>query len=100
VIAAFISPYAAERAAVREKFVPGEYFEVFVDTPLQVASERDPKGLYARARSGALTGFTGVDAPYEAPERPELRIATTDTSPEAAADAVIALLERDGILTR
>lgn len=98
VIAAFISPYAAERAAVRERFVPGEFFEVFVDTPLRVAAERDPKGLYARAERGELPDFTGVDAPYELPAEAELRIDTTATSAEQAADAVIELLERNGIL--
>jgi len=99
VIAAFISPYASERAAVREQFVPGEFAEVFIDTPLGVAAQRDPKGLYARAERGELTNFTGIDAPYEVPENPELRIDTTSSSPEQAADEVIGLLERNGILS-
>jgi bifunctional enzyme CysN/CysC len=100
VIAAFISPYASERGAVREQFVPGEFCEVFVDTPLRVAAERDPKGLYARAERGELANFTGVDAPYEAPEQPEVRVDTTQTSPERAADQIIAVLERNGIVAR
>ncbi len=100
VLAAFISPYASERAAVREQFVPGEFVEVHVDTPLPVAVERDPKGLYARALRGELADFTGIDAPYEAPEDAEVRIDTTTSSAEQAADEVIAVLVRNGIIPR
>jgi bifunctional enzyme CysN/CysC len=99
VLASFISPYRAERRGVRALVEPNEFIEVFVDAPLAVAEERDPKGLYRKARAGALTNFTGIDAPYEAPEAPELRIDTSACSPEDAADQVIAALERVGALT-
>jgi bifunctional enzyme CysN/CysC len=99
VLASFISPYRAERRGVRALVEPSEFLEVFVDAPLAVAEERDPKGLYRKARAGALTNFTGIDAPYEAPEAPELRIDTSTCSPEEAADRVIAELERVGAIT-
>ena len=92
VIVALISPYRDARRAVRERFAAGEFVEVFVDTPLEVAEQRDSKGLYARARRGELTDFTGLDAPYEPPDAPELRIDTTTTDADAAADAVLDLL--------
>ena len=68
---------------------PGEFVEVFVDTPLHVAEKRDPKGLYKKARAGAIKNFTGIDSPYEAPESPEIRLAAGTTSPEELADAVV-----------
>ena len=71
---------------------PGEFFEVFVDTPLAAAEARDVKGLYRKARAGQLKNFTGIDSPYEVPEEPELRIDTTKMSSEQAADAIIAML--------
>ena len=77
VITAFISPFRSERQMVRDMMAPGEFVEVFVDTPLSVAEERDVKGLYAKARSGQLKNFTGIDSPYEAPETPEIHIDTT-----------------------
>jgi bifunctional enzyme CysN/CysC len=73
----------------RELFPEGEFIEVFVDTTLAEAERRDTKGLYAKARRGELANFTGIDSPYEVPERPELRIDTATTSAEAAADLVI-----------
>jgi bifunctional enzyme CysN/CysC len=98
VLASFISPFRAERRAVRALVEDGEFIEVFVDAPLAVAEERDPKGLYSKARRGELKNFTGVDSPYEAPESADLRVDTTVLSPEHAADAVIAALERAGVL--
>ena len=92
VIAAFISPYRADRAMVRERFAPNDFFEVFVDTPLAVCEQRDPKGLYVRARAGEIPNFTGISAPYEEPESPELRIDTANCSAEAAASRIAALL--------
>ncbi len=89
VITAFISPFRSERDMVRSMMQPGEFVEVFVDTPLEVAEERDVKGLYAKARSGQLKNFTGIDSPYEAPFNAEIRIDTTAMSPEEAADAII-----------
>lgn len=94
VITAFISPFRAERSSVRDKIRPGEFFEIFIDTPLADAEARDEKGLYKKARAGQLKNFTGIDSPYEAPESPELRIDTTKLTPEQAADAIIALLLR------
>jgi bifunctional enzyme CysN/CysC len=93
---AFISPFRAERSMARSMLQPGEFIEVFIDTPLQIAEERDPKGLYKKARRGELKNFTGIDSPYELPEAPDLRIDTTTTTPEAAAEAVIAFLEARG----
>ncbi|HTN14499.1 MAG TPA: sulfate adenylyltransferase subunit CysN [Sphingomonadaceae bacterium] len=89
VITAFISPFRAEREMVRAMLPEGEFVEIFVDTPLSVAEERDVKGLYRKARSGELKNFTGIDSPYEAPEDPEIRIDTTRTSPEDAADLIV-----------
>ena len=98
VLASFISPYRSERRAIRDLLEPGEFHEVFVDTPLAVAEQRDTKGLYAKARRGELVNFTGVDAPYEAPEHAELRIDTTQTTPDRAAAEIIEMLARAGIL--
>ena len=98
VIASFISPFRAERRSVRALVEEGEFVEVFVDAPLEVAEARDPKGLYGKARRGELKNFTGVDSPYEPPEHPELHVDTSALSAEKAADAVIAALERAGVL--
>ena len=92
VLTAFISPFRAERDMVRQMMAPGEFFEIFIDTPLAEAEKRDEKGLYKKARAGALKNFTGIDSPYEAPLAPDLRIDTTKTSPDQAAEMVIALL--------
>ncbi len=89
VITAFISPFRSEREMVRQMMEPGEFIEVFVDTPLQVAEERDVKGLYAKARSGELKNFTGIDSPYEPPEMPEIRIDTTAMSIDEAAERIV-----------
>jgi bifunctional enzyme CysN/CysC len=96
---AFISPFRAERMMARALLADGEFFEIFVDTPLGVAEERDPKGLYKKARRGDLKNFTGIDSPYEAPESPELRIDTTAATPEQAAEAIVAFLEKAGVLS-
>ena len=98
VIASFISPFRAERRGVRALVEEGEFVEVFVDAPLEVAEARDPKGLYGKARRGELKNFTGVDSPYEPPENAELHVDTSVLSAEKAADAVIAALERAGVL--
>ncbi len=92
VIAAFISPFRAERAMVREMMAAGEFIEIFIDTPLAAAETRDAKGLYRKARAGLLRNFTGIDSPYEAPENPEIRIDTTRLSPEQAAELIVARL--------
>ena len=89
VITAFISPFRAERQMVRDMLPEGEFIEVHVDTPLEVAEARDVKGLYKKARSGQLKNFTGIDSPYEEPENPEIRIDTTAMTVEQAADLII-----------
>ena len=94
VLTAFISPFRAERAMVKAMMAKGEFIEIFVDTPLTDAEERDVKGLYAKARAGDLANFTGIDSPYETPRAPDIRIDTTSMSAEEAADAVIAALDR------
>lgn len=98
VIVSLISPFRAGRASARALFPAGEFFEVFVDTPLEVAASRDPKGLYAKARRGEIVNFTGVDSPYEDPDDPELRIDTTELAPDEAADRILACLREAGIL--
>jgi len=95
---AFISPFRAEREMARALLGEGEFIEIFVDTPLAVAEQRDPKGLYRKARRGDLKNFTGIDSPYEAPEHPELRIDTTSLSPEDAAETIVAYLQSRGVL--
>jgi len=95
VVTAFISPFKAERDMVRAMLPDGEFLEVFIDTPLEVAEERDVKGLYKKARSGELKNFTGIDSPYEAPENPEIRIDTTRLSPEEAATLIVDMLLGD-----
>jgi bifunctional enzyme CysN/CysC len=89
VITAFISPFRAERQMVRDMIARGEFIEVFVDTPLAEAERRDVKGLYKKARAGALANFTGIDSPYEAPTTPEIRIDTTRMTPSEAADLIV-----------
>jgi bifunctional enzyme CysN/CysC len=93
VICSFISPYRAEREMVRALVGDGEFIEVFVDTPIEECVRRDPKGLYSRAKAGKIKNFTGIDAPYEAPEQPEIRLDTVGRPPELLADEIIALLE-------
>ena len=89
VITAFISPFESERNMVREMVDAGEFIEIFIDTPLQIAETRDVKGLYAKARAGELKNFTGIDSPYENPSKPEITIKTEELSVEAAADIVV-----------
>ncbi len=98
VLTAFISPFRSERALARSLVADGEFIEVHVDTPLKIAEDRDPKGLYKKARRGELSNFTGIDSPYEAPEQPEIMIDTSTMSAEQAAERVIAELRRRGIL--
>ena len=98
VMTAFISPFRSERRMARSLLEQDEFVEVHVDTPLAVAEERDPKGLYKKARRGELKNFTGIDSPYEAPETPEVRIDTTGCTVEQAADQVLAYLEQHGLI--
>ncbi len=89
VIVSFISPFREERRMARERFAPGEFIEVFVDTPLGICEQRDVKGLYAKARAGLIPNFTGIDSPYERPEHAELVIDTTTISPDVLAVQVV-----------
>jgi bifunctional enzyme CysN/CysC len=98
VLVSFISPFRAERDMARGLVEPGEFVEVFVDTPLAEAESRDVKGLYKKARRGELPNFTGIDSPYEAPLSPEVRLDTTRLTPQAAAEAVIAYLREVEII--
>jgi bifunctional enzyme CysN/CysC len=98
VMVSFISPFRAERRMARELFKEGEFLEIFVDTPLAVCEARDPKGLYKKARAGLMKNFTGLDSPYEAPERPELRLAAAEASPEALVERLLAELDRRGMV--
>jgi adenylylsulfate kinase len=96
----FISPYRADRDKVRALHVEGKlpFIEVFVNTPIQTCEQRDPKGLYKKARAGQLKGFTGIDDPYEPPLQPELTIDATNTSPQQATVMLIEYLEKQGML--
>jgi bifunctional enzyme CysN/CysC len=98
VLVSFISPFRAERRMARGLMAEGEFIEVYVDTPLDVAETRDPKGLYKKARRGELKNFTGVDSPYEAPERPEVRVDTTTLQPADAAEYIFEYLVSAGLL--
>ena len=97
-LTSFISPYRHDREQARAVVGDERFLEIFVDAPLAVCEQRDPKGLYRKARAGEITSFTGVSAPYEVPEKPALRIDTTTSSAEAAADAILAELTRRGWL--
>lgn len=97
-LTAFISPYRRDRDAVRATMQPGDFIEVLVDAPLEVCEARDPKGLYKKARAGELKGFTGIDDPYEAPEKPELVLSADAKDAETLANEVIAYLKQAGKL--
>jgi adenylylsulfate kinase len=97
-ITSFISPYKKDRDAVRAGMKPGEFIEVYVSVSLATAEKRDPKGLYKKARAGELKGFTGIDDPYEAPEKPDIVIDTETTSAENAAKQILSYLESHGDL--
>ncbi|MCC7204931.1 MAG: adenylyl-sulfate kinase, partial [Phycisphaeraceae bacterium] len=100
-ITSFISPYAADRDAVRKLHADAKlpFVEVYVDCPITEAEKRDPKGLYKKARAGQLKGFTGIDDPYEAPKNPELHLRTDQLSIEQSVEKLLALLDAQGILS-
>ncbi len=98
VLTAFISPFIAERQMARGLLDDGEFLEVYVETPLAIAEERDPKGLYKKARSGDLKNFTGIDSPYEHPESPEILVDTSSLSAEQCAEKVINIMKEHGII--
>jgi adenylylsulfate kinase len=87
-LTAFVSPYRADRDAVRASLKPGDFIEVFVDAPLEVCESRDPKGLYKKARAGEIQDFTGINAPYEAPERPDVVLKSAEATPDKLAEQV------------
>jgi bifunctional enzyme CysN/CysC len=93
VLTAFISPFRAERRSARARFAEGEFIEVFMDTPLEVAEKRDVKGLYQKARRGEIPNFTGIDSPYEEPLEAEFKLSTEETTPEELAEQLLAQLE-------
>jgi bifunctional enzyme CysN/CysC len=97
-MASFISPYRAERRAVREMVEAGEFIEIFVNTPLEVAEARDVKGLYKRARAGEIKNFTGIDSEYQTPKNAEITVNTVEMSAEDAAEMIVAYLEENGFL--
>lgn len=97
-LASFISPFRSDRMIVRELFEPNEFLEVFVSAPLSVCEERDPKGLYKKARQGKIPHFTGVDSPYEAPEHAEVVLSTAEHTAEECADALISYIIKHGYI--
>jgi len=99
-LTAFISPYRIDRDRVRNTLKQGEFIEVFVDTPIDICEQRDPKGLYKKARAGEIKGFTGIDDPYEAPVDPELVLLAGEKTPDTLADEVIAYLKNNNIIGR
>ena len=96
VLTAFISPFRSERRMVRELVGAGEFVEVFIDTPIGICMQRDPKGLYEKAKAGKIKNFTGIDSPYEPPEQAELTIHTVQAEPEHHAQAIVAWLRDKG----
>lgn len=96
-LTAFISPYHIDRDRIRNNLLPGEFIEVFVDTPIEVCESRDPKGLYKKARAGEIKGFTGIDDPYEPPASPELVLSAAEKTPDVLADEVMTYLIGQGI---
>lgn len=99
-LVSFISPFRAERRLARERFDESEFFELFVDTPLEICETRDPKGLYRKARAGEIANFTGISSPYETPENPELHLQGGTSAPELLVDEIIRTLEMKGIIDK
>ena len=95
-LASFVSPYSADRDAVRELMGEGDFVEIFIDAPVEICEERDPKGLYKKARTGEIPNFSGISDPYEVPEKPEMIIKTADWTAEEAAVLIIEMLEKSG----
>jgi len=98
VLSAFISPFVSDRRMVRKLFPAGEFIEVFMDTPLDTCEERDPKGLYKKARAGEIKRFTGIDSPYEAPPHPEVRLDTSTMSVDQCVEALIQHLSKNTLI--
>ncbi|QIZ75740.1 adenylyl-sulfate kinase [Ferrimonas lipolytica] len=94
VLSAFISPFQADRDSVRELLAPGQFIEVFVDTPLEVCEGRDPKGLYKKARAGEIRHFTGIDSDYQRPQQPEIHLHTAQQSVQQSVEQILAYLQQ------
>jgi adenylyl-sulfate kinase len=100
VMTAFISPFRSDREMARKLVAEGEFIEVFVDTPLEVCEQRDPKGLYKKARAGEVKNFTGISSPYEAPEKPEFTLNTANQSVEQSVASLLSFLTQKGVLIK
>jgi adenylyl-sulfate kinase len=98
VLSAFISPFTSDRRMVRKLFPAGEFIEVFMDTPLDTCEERDPKGLYRKARAGEIKSFTGIDSPYEVPPHPEVCLDTSTMSVDECVELLVTHLARNGLI--
>jgi adenylyl-sulfate kinase len=98
-VTSFISPYIQDRRLARETIGEEQFIEIFIDTPLEICEKRDVKGLYRKARAGEITSFTGISAPYEVPEKPDLRIVTAECTVDKAVDLILAELLRRGIIS-
>ena len=96
VLVSFISPFRSERRMARDMMAEGEFLEVYVETPLAVAEQRDVKGLYAKARRGELANFTGIDSPYEVPETAEIRVDTSNLTAEQSAEIIVKAIDARG----
>ncbi len=95
---AFISPFKQDRASARAKLAHGEFIEVYIDTPISICEQRDPKGLYKKARAGEIKDFTGIDSNYDAPENPEIHVKTAEQSIQACAEQIVDYLVKQGFI--
>lgn len=96
---AFISPFTQDRASARAKLAQGEFIEVYIDTPISICEQRDPKGLYKKARSGEIKDFTGIDSAYDVPETPEIHVKTAEQSIQECAEQIVNYLAEQGFIT-
>jgi len=96
---AFISPFSQDRASARAKLEMGEFIEVYIDTPISICEQRDPKGLYKKARAGEIKDFTGIDSTYDVPENPEIHVETATQSIQACAEQIVGYLAEEGFIT-
>ena len=95
---AFISPFAQDRTSARDKLTQGEFIEVYIDTPINICEQRDPKGLYKKARAGEIKDFTGIDSSYDVPENPEIHVKTADKSVQECAEQIVGYLAKQGFI--
>ena len=95
---AFISPFSQDRASAREKLAQGEFIEVYIDTPIDICEQRDPKGLYKKARAGEIKDFTGIDSTYDVPVNPEIHVKTAEQSIQQCAEQIVGYLAQQGFI--